>query len=103
MIALSRRILLRTLPLSLAAAALPAVAETQGAEVIAIPSDVIEKIKAWQEALAACGAAHDAYCTSLRAKPIDKSECDRLFQALVDTNETSRWHRDEMMTALRSV
>ncbi|MER9761609.1 MULTISPECIES: hypothetical protein [unclassified Mesorhizobium] len=82
-------------------ASLPAIA---GAVALAppatIPSDLMEKIKAWQAALAALSAAHDAYSASLRAKPIDKTVCNRLFQTLLDAGETSRWHRDEMMTAL---
>ncbi|MER9733026.1 hypothetical protein [Mesorhizobium sp. M0217] len=82
-------------------ASLPAIAGAVAlAPPAAIPSDLMEKIKAWQAAQAALSAAHDAYSTSLRAKPIDKPECNRLFQALLDTSEASRWHRDEMMTAL---
>ncbi|ESY20185.1 hypothetical protein NKH34_30025 [Mesorhizobium sp. M1148] len=48
-------------------ASLPAIA---GAVALAppatIPSDLMEKIKAWQAALAALSAAHDAYSASLQ-------------------------------------
>ncbi|MFD1984193.1 hypothetical protein ACFSOZ_16200 [Mesorhizobium newzealandense] len=99
---LSRRHLLRKIPMGLAAVALPAVFETPvpSTDLTAIPSDAVEKIKAWQAAHRENVRATNAYSASLRVTPIDKPECDRRFHAMVASQEPVGPSREAMIMAL---
>lgn len=73
------------------------------AEFTAIPTAVVDKIKAWQDAHRASVLAANAYSASLRVKPIVKPECDRCFHAMVDANRDVGPAREAMIVALLRV
>lgn len=73
------------------------------ADLTAIPTDVVEKIKTWQDAHRAMVATNEAYCTSLHVKPIDKAECDRNWKARAEAVAAVGPAREAMIFALWSV
>lgn len=68
-----------------------------------IPPDVVDTILAWQRLSVAAVLATHAYSRQLRLKPIDKAECDRLFQALCEANAQVPPAREAMVMALLRV
>jgi hypothetical protein len=70
------------------------------ADLTAIPTEVVEKIKAWQDAHRAAVRATAAYSASLRVKPIDKVECDRCWAAHLAAGQDLGPAREAMIMAL---
>ncbi|RJG46647.1 hypothetical protein [Mesorhizobium sp. DCY119] len=103
---ISRRLFMRgTVAASAAAAAIaaPAVIEaaaTPSVDLTAIPTETVEKIKAWQHAHRASVQTHKAYSESLRAKPIDKAECNRCWEANLVAHRAVGPAREAMIFAL---
>lgn len=87
MSALSRRNLLRALPIGFAAAALPVVVDTPAqADLTDTPSETA--LRALADAYRASVAATNAYSASLRVKPLNKADCDLAFENYVASCES---------------
>lgn len=95
---LSRRNLLRALPMGFAAAALPAVVDTPAqANGTATPSDLA--LRALQDAYRASVAATNAYSASLRVKPLNKAVCNLAFENCVASCEALAAARADLWRA----
>lgn len=103
---LPRRKLLKSLAaVPLAASCAPAIATASEIEsdFTAIPTEVFDAIKAWQEAHRASKRAAEVYAASLGAQPIDKAACDRCYRALAEANLQRGPTREAMIAALWKV
>lgn len=78
----------------------PLAVEASPAEFTAIPTDIVDKIKAWQGAHRAAVRAAAAYRASLRVKPINRAECDRYWEAHVTAGAEVGPAREAMIMAL---
>lgn len=84
-----------------AAAALPTVAEASAsAEYTAIPTETVDKIKAWQADHREVCRAAQAYSVGLRVKPIDKDASSQRFTDMCHAENAVRPIREAMIMAL---
>lgn len=75
-------------------------AAARAADLTAIPTEVADKIVAWQNAHRTAVQAAKAYSGSLQRRPIDRDECDRCRDAMREADAAVGPARETMIVAL---